>query len=266
MSQLTNYIQKELDKGFSKDLITKKLLQAGYTQQEISESFTSLKSAEPLLRRKFVDELHHDVHIQWSKWLFGILAVLLVAAFGYLIYLYEGEITLPQTELSTACDAIADSLEKDKCYLSLAAEGEETCSLIQSKILGQLCEQKIWETDPCNYLIFTGGDKEACLWEQAIATKDASYCNRKTTDDIACLVQLAIETKDTSVCGHELFCYQKYAVAVEDKTVCEQAINPLHRESCLTYYTEKLSRTSNFIKQNIKRIDYGTKHFKNGFL
>ena len=88
MSQLTNYIQKELDKGFSKDLVTKKLLQAGYTQQEISESFQSLKSAEPLLRRKSIEMPHMEFHITWGRWVFGILAVLLVAIFGSLIYLY----------------------------------------------------------------------------------------------------------------------------------------------------------------------------------
>src|SRR3989338_2574362 len=91
MSQLTNYIQKELDKGFSKDLVTKKLLQAGYTQQEISESFQSLKSAEPLLRRKSLEMPHMEFHLKWSRWVFGILAIVLVAVFGYLIYLYEGD-------------------------------------------------------------------------------------------------------------------------------------------------------------------------------
>lgn len=242
MSQLTNYIQKELDKGFSKDLITKKLLQAGYSQQEINESVTSLKSAEPLLRRKSIEMPHMEFHITWSRWVFGILAIVLVAVFGYLIYVYEGEVTFSKAEESYLCDAITDSLEQDKCYLSLAAEGKDTCSLIKSKMLTSLCEQKIWETDRCNYLSFTGGDKEACLWEQAVATKDSSYCNRKTTDDIACLVQLAIKTEDASVCGHELFCYQQYAVAIQDKSVCENVPEEEYKNACLTYYTQKLEQ------------------------
>src|SRR3989338_3956607 len=134
MSQLTNYIQKELDKGFSKDLVTKKLLQAGYTQQEISESFQSLKSAEPLLRRKSLEIPHMEFHITWSRWVFGILAILLVAVFGYLIYLYEGELpTFEEVSVTSSCDGLAVE-EKNICLLQLAQQGAISCTSLSTQV------------------------------------------------------------------------------------------------------------------------------------
>ena len=147
MSQLTNYIQKELDKGFSQDLISKKLLQAGYSQQEISESFQSLKSAEPLLRRKSLEIPHMEFHITWSRWGFGILAVLLVAVFGYLIYLYEGELpTFEEVSVPSSCDGLAVE-EKNICLLQLAQQGEDVCDQLSTDVLKTLCTEKYWEKD-----------------------------------------------------------------------------------------------------------------------
>ena len=236
MSQLTNYIQKELDKGFSQDLISKKLLQAGYTKQEISESFQSLKSAEPLLRRKSIEIPHMEFHVKWSKWVFGFLALVLVAVFGYLIYLYEGEITLPKPIEETKCDTLTSLEEKDNCFLELAANGEEVCEKIHSFALKTSCEDKIWKTDTCSYLIITGKDYKQCLWDKAIETKDATYCSKIIDQRSECFYQLAFELHDASVCQFEFTCYQEYAVATKEREVCALIWDKGLIKECYNFY------------------------------
>ncbi len=244
MSQLTNYIQKELDKGFSKDLITKKLLQAGYSQQEISESFQSLESAEPLLRRKSIEMPHMNFHITWSKWVFGVLAIVLVAVFGYLMYLYDGELpAFEEVEVPSSCDGLSLE-EKNICLLQLAQQGEDVCNQLSTEVLRSLCTDKYWEKDSCNFNFIINKDtaqREQCLWEQAVATQDGSYCTRKVHDKIECLVQLAQETGDAGVCGHYTSCYNQYAVLSKDAQVCDTILEDYEKQTCIDFYTNNIN-------------------------
>ena len=219
MSQLTNYIQKELDKGFSKDLITKKLLQAGYTQQEIGESFKSLKSAEPLLRRKFADTLHLETHIQWSKWIFGLLAIIVVIILGFLMYQYKGELSSYQEQDVSSCDSLSDR-EKDICYLQLSATGEDYCSAIQNMAIKTACDERVWETNNCTYELFIGNDYDKCLYQKAVETKDTKYCTMQE-EHSDCLLQLALDAGDNSLCEGDGYCLFNYATEKKDITVCE---------------------------------------------
>ena len=243
MSQLTNYIQKELDKGFSQDLISKKLLQAGYSQQEISESFQSLKSAEPLLRRKSLEMPHMEFHITWSRWVFGILAVLLVAVFGSLIYLYEGDLpTFEEVSVPSSCEGTVE--EKNICLLQLAQQGEDVCDQLSTDVLQTLCTEKYWEKDSCNFNFLVTKDteqREQCLWEQAVATQDASYCTRKVHDKIECLLQLAQESGDASVCGQYRKCYTQYALLIKDDSICEMLTDDFDRIQCKADYANNIN-------------------------
>lgn len=243
MSQLTNYIQKELDKGFSKDLVTKKLLQAGYSQQEIGESFQSLKSAEPLLRRKAIELPHMEFHIKWSRWVFGIMAIILVAVFGYLIYLYEGALpTFEEIEAPSSCDGTVE--EKNICLLQLAQDGEDVCDQLSTEVLRSLCTGKYWEKDTCNFNFLVTKDttqREQCLWDQAVATQDASYCTRKVHDKIECLVQLAQDTGDAGVCGQYRKCYTQYALLIKDDSICEMLTNDFDRTQCKADYANNIN-------------------------
>ena len=246
MSQLTNYIQKELDKGFSKDLITKKLLQANYTQQEISDSFKSLKSAEPILRRKFADTLHLETHIQWSRWIFGLLAIAVVLILGFLIYQYVGELpSLPAAQVEeTECDGLATVEEKNICLLQLAQQGEDVCDQLSTELLQTLCTDKYWEKDTCNFAFLMTKDttaREQCLWDQAVATQDASYCTKKVHDKIECLVQLAQETRDAGVCDVFLSCYQQYAVLMNDVGSCDLIEVVYEKQLCKEYYSNNIN-------------------------
>ncbi len=233
MSQLTNYIQKELGKGFSKDLITEKLTQAGYTKQEISESFKSLKSAEPLLRRKIADTIHEDAKVLRSKWLFPVLGIIVLIVLLYLVFQY---VEIPSIA-KTGCDTL-EGTERDMCYLTSAAEEGTGCDAISSDFYKALCEQKLWETHECDYLFFTGGDKEQCLWNKAVETQDPAYCNKKVHDDIECLFDLAKSTNNPDMCDGELYCYEEYAVFIKDSSICELASEQIEKNFCYKYYNE----------------------------
>lgn len=244
MSQLTNYIQKEQEKGFSQDLITKKLLQAGYNKQEIAESFKSLKSAEPLLLRKALDTIHQDTHVKWSKFVFPLLAIFIVVALGYLVYQYQGEFpSLPTSTEPDSCD-FPTIEEKNICLLQLAQQGEDVCDQLSTPVLKTMCTEKYWDKDKCNFEFLVSKNttsREDCLWKQAVTTQDASYCNKKVHDKIKCLVQLAEETKDASVCSSFLTCYQQYAVLSKDIAVCESLFDDYEKELCASYYANNIN-------------------------
>lgn len=227
MSQLTNYIQKELDKGFNKDIITKKLLQAGYTKQEIQESFTSLKAAEPLLRRKFLDTIHTDVHVRWSRWVFPLLAIGLLVFFGYLLFLYiEGR---PAVEEVTACDEISDVQEKDICYLQLAAGGEDVCDKLKNSAFKRACSGKIWETDSCLYEQFIEQVSESCKIQ--LGEED---CERQE-DYVGCITELAVENNDPELCQGKASCITQLAISNKDGSFCTTYLS-LSSEECIDDY------------------------------
>jgi hypothetical protein len=235
MSQLTNYIQKELDKGFAKDLITKKLLQAGYAQEEITESFKSLKTGEPLLKRKFVDTIHEDAKVIRSKWLFPILGVLLLVVFGYLIFHY---VEMPS---GTECDNISDIEEKDICYLELATSGEKVCEKITNNVFKTACEQKIWSLRDCTYEMLIDKDPETCLLNKAIETKDTRYCTMQE-EHTDCLLMLANSTNDPSLCQGDSFCLALFAIEKKNPEVCETIF--FSHEECYDTYAAETGDTS----------------------
>jgi hypothetical protein len=240
MSQLTNYIQKELEKGYAKKLITKKLLKSGYNKQEIAASFKSLDTSEPIVKRKVLDHTHFDVHVQWSKWVFPLLAIGVGLFLGYLVFLYAtGDVTT-NVEV-TDCDDIVDSHEKDLCLLDLGKEDPEACVLIQEVVLQTACSKAVWEEDPCLYEFFKGGDREQCLWDLAVETGDNSYCMKKVVDRTECFVMLVEATGDVSLCENELFCYPEYALIIEDPSICDNAPDEGFTDSCYRYYNQSIT-------------------------
>ena len=248
MSQLTNYIRKELDKGFSQDLITKKLLQAGYDKKEISESFKSLKSAEPLLVRKTLDTIHSDVHVQWSKWVFPLLAILVVVFLGYLVYLYQGtSFVVPNEGEISPCINLTGG-EKDLCMLQLAEQGVITCDSLSTQILQTICSDKMWETHKCDYEFILSKNttaREDCLLQEAIATQDVSYCERKINDKATCFFQIAQAAQDPSLCSHSTECYNQYAIFSQDISVCDFNTEDFEKEQCKENYTNNINTSNN---------------------
>ncbi len=246
MSQLTNYIQKELDKGFSKALITKKLLQTGYAQQEIDDSFKSLKSAEPLLVRKTIDTIHSDVQIKWSKWVFAMLAIGLLLFFGFLIYLYStGEKAVVEKNIVSNCDNIVDIREKDICYLKSAANGEDVCDSIIETSFKFACNGKVWMLQDCTYEMLIGENRETCLLQKAIENNDTSYCYHQE-DFRECFATLAELSGDIAYCKDNLQCIIIIAVKEKDPSYCKKVFENNSQMSmrCFDFYIEETGDTS----------------------
>ncbi len=244
MSQLTNYIQKELEKGFSEKLIREKLLKTGYTEQEIKESFRSIKGAEPLLRRKLPEYLHADVHVQWSRWVFPLLALGVAVFFGYLVYLYAiGEVGVE--EVVTDCDALADAREKDICLLKLARRGEGRCAKIISDLLRVSCEQTVWERDDCVYEMLVEEDYRACLYEKAIEKGATSFCIGLEEKRSDCFFAIAEQKDDVSLCKNDFGCVLKMAISQKDASLCAAADERIQVQAlCLDAYAEETGDTS----------------------
>lgn len=238
MSQVTNYIQKELDKGFSKKQITQKLLQAGYSQQEITESFQSIESKQPLLTRKLPDTLHTDHHVKWSKIIFPILGIAVLAFFVILVWQYSS-VFVPSP---SPCEQVTSQEEKDRCILELAALGKRDCTGLQSTIFIAACEQKLWETDKCTYTLLLGGDVNACLLQQAIETKDTTYCTRME-EHSDCLYQLATAAEDYTLCAGDGQCLFKYAQEQQDVSACAE-IKTMFQWQCYDAYAATTGDTS----------------------
>lgn len=223
MSQLTNYIQKELGKGFSKELITKKLLQAGYTQQEIAESLKSLKSAEPLLRRKLIDTIHEDAKVVRSKWLFSLIGIILLIGFVYLILQY---VSIPA---GTVCDNIADVQEKDICYLELAANGEDVCGKISASSVQLACTEKLWETQQCVYEKIIGKISDICKEPEEGCELAENYGQ--------CITDLALKEQNVEICQKRLNCVTAFAIQMNDGSLCQTLTRG--QKYCTTKYYEE---------------------------
>ncbi len=237
MSQLTNYIQKELDKGFTKKQITEKLLQTGYNQQEITESFQSIESKQPLLTRKLPDVLHLDPHVKWSKIVFPLLAIAILAFFVFLIWQYSA-VFVPAV---SPCEDVVGQEEKDRCILELAALGKGDCTGIVSSLFIAACEQKLWESDECTYTLLLGGDVESCLFQKAIETKDTTYCTRME-EHSDCLTELALALHDATICMNDVSCITTYMIKERDPTACNQVI--LFSEECYDAYAQQTGDSS----------------------
>ena len=239
MSQLTNYIQKELDKGFSKDLISKKLLQAGYAQQEISESFSSLKSAEPLLRRKPAETIHQEYHIKWSKLVFALLAAAVLVFFGLLLFQYKASLSSVPVEKGNACDGITDVQERDVCLLQLAADGQDVCEKIQTPLFVASCQNKIWEFNPCLYRSFLGENIDTCLYQLALETGDVHHCFGLESNQSNCFFQVAQYHNDPSYCSGDVTCVARLALVDGDVSLCDTLIGR-SQQLCYNKYTEQV--------------------------
>lgn len=220
MSQLTNYVQKELKKGFSKELIMKKLLQAGYTQEEISETFASLQAAEPVMQRKPVEKVREHKHVRWGSIVFPLLALALLVFFGFMVYTYVEIPTFPEVveekEVPVGCEGITENRERDICYLQMAATGAEVCDEFVNAAFQHACLSKLWEADQCLYLEMIEQVSEEC--EVPLAEGD---CHAQE-DYRTCINALALEEMDPTLCKGNDECIAPLAIALQDGSLCEK--------------------------------------------
>ncbi len=228
---MTNYIQKEIEKGFSQKLILEKLLQAGYTKQEIKESLRSLKKSEPLIKRES-DLLLSDVHVQWGKWVFPILAILVLLFLSYLIFLYtSGKNTSIVIEDGTGCNVFEDARQKDICLLHEASSGKDVCDKIMNPVFKTACVEQFWNTNRCLYESMTEEVSQYC--EQEFEQEKCI----SVENEIQCLVSLAIEWNNPQLCNKNYDCIVNLAIKTYDGTLCHNYLDA-KQELCSTTYAQ----------------------------
>ncbi len=236
MSQLTNYIEKELSRGFSKELIKQRLLQAGYSEQAVEDSFKVLEGkSEVIVRKQPIDTIHHDHKVIVSKILFGALAIgLLVGLSILLMNVMKQQTSEPKPEELIAHCLNLTIEEKDACILLYAKEEQtiEVCSFVTHQGLKTLCDEKQWERTDCTYDTMSGAGAE-CMIQKAI-TEGIGYCYQ-TSNPNTCKEQVAIQTNNMSICGEDPECKGKYAIAKNTPEICEN-LSSTDKKLCYRTY------------------------------
>jgi hypothetical protein len=160
MNPLASYIDKEVRKGFSRELITEKLKQANYNHEEITDAFHDYET-----------QLHYGIQPIEKKHhshLFLIIIIILGVVFGLLIASTAlqdeiKDIMTSKKEITTEHDCRnLEFKQKEQCLMQLAALYNNTlyCTNITSKVMKYECKTQVWNKNPCNYLILT--DQPSC--------------------------------------------------------------------------------------------------------
>ncbi len=159
MNPLIAYIDKELKKGFSKDLIAKKLKTAGYTSEEIFEAFHTYE-IHRLSTGTSKEKTHHPHLILFTIIGIGIIVGILLTSTA-LQNSIKGIFSEKTITTEKDCKGLAFK-EKEQCLLQLAALYDDTafCTNITSKVMKYECKTQVWNKNYCNYLILT--DQPPC--------------------------------------------------------------------------------------------------------
>ncbi|MFA6888636.1 MAG: hypothetical protein WC254_04015 [Candidatus Woesearchaeota archaeon] len=169
MDPLVAYIQKELQKGFSEELIQKKLHLAGYTSEEITNAFHDFETKQHYNTFVNVENEHKKkeiLHILFALFCIVIIAGILILVipkieWNKLPTLVETKKSSPTTEQD--CDGL-EYRENEQCLMILAATYKNTtyCTNITSKVMKYECRTSVWEKNYCNYLILTNQNMGTC--------------------------------------------------------------------------------------------------------
>jgi hypothetical protein len=166
---LVAYIEKEIQKGFSEELIQEKLEKAEYTKDEIVHAFSSYHR-----HGHYRKVIGHVVDKEAEKrWAVVVLALFVVVLFVVLVFLavqyidlasFESEEVVridPQEESDCS---IFSHRDKERCLLKVAAYQDSTtfCVNMTSKVMKYQCTGAVWNTNYCNYLILTNRSVADC--------------------------------------------------------------------------------------------------------
>ncbi|MEM4267766.1 MAG: hypothetical protein QXK37_02950 [Candidatus Woesearchaeota archaeon] len=237
--QLSNYIAKEMDRGFSEESIRKALLNAKYSEQEINEAFMAVKqngvqNSSPLpFKEEAIPFRQPQLTMPSSRsYIFFTVAAIIVVVLGAALIMFSDD---SASELKTAQEK---------------ATGENTSKTIDEYTAPELLiEQSERNRDPdCVYSIIAR--KYTCL---AAATDNISYCNELLNDELLrecvtfALTKQAIISKDEGLCNalegsEKIVCR---AVFASDKSLCSSITDQYIKSKCLFfapfkyYYSKK---------------------------
>ena len=218
MSKLTNYIKKEFGKGFSKNAIRKKLIKAGYDEDQIEQSFAAAEGKQETT----VIEPKKSIpnHIAWKK-IFGIIIIICIALLFLVGLMWVTKMSSKKVASDdSVCDDVAEE-ERNFCFLKHAKEQENPlyCDYIIGEGLMEFCKLKKWEDNTCTYEVFVG-EKDQCMVNKAIAERDTLYCD-DLTDAGDCYKNVAMATNDLNFCEGRIKCISSIAIEKNDPTLCD---------------------------------------------
>lgn len=244
MTKLTDYIEKELKKGFSQQQIKAVFLKYKYDEQAVDEAFTQVSHHE------FPQHKLEVPHI--GKMMFGIIMTIVIAMAvlfsvryvqktyfdedAFLKEYHEQQAKQAAAILkTTTCKEIEDVEQQDICLLKLSAEKNtvEYCDAIESFYILVDCKAKIWEKDECRYFEVVGEDSFDCYTRMAIENKDFSIC-AKSSDYERCKTQFFTEYKEVRICKDDFVCIIALVQATKDLSKCtESMLSEQDKNLCL---------------------------------
>lgn len=192
MTTLQEYIQEEVKKGYSREVITQALLKYKYPKDAIDKVF------EKIVLDTEIKKKEHLFHLGEMVFVIGALILL---TFGSLWWLSSTRIgrddqqkaPIPSVTLPTPTksDYFLEAINKDNMHLCLLAQ-----------------------------------NKGACIAHFALKNNNVSLC--EGGDE--CLARVALEKRDNSLCKNaerNSECFSYMAKVSKDSNWCNQAKNPL---------------------------------------
>ncbi len=241
MTNLVEYVEKELKKGFSKEEVKETLLKAGWSEEDINKGFKEVDDVE------FVQHKHH-----LPKYWFMVLGIFLVVLITFgLVFKYSyydtqmledckslnnfrqkynclldlGKINKPILPTSD-CDKIKDINEKDICLIKLAKETNNIgfCHLIHDKNKNLGCQTSPWKENDCKFKKLLGEEYKDCFYEEALIKKNTKWCSYTKELKKRCIIKIIDITNIAEDCMGEKWCLIYLAEKNKDINYCK-AIN-----------------------------------------
>ena len=174
MDPLVRYIEQEVKKGFSEELITEKLAQGGYTPQEIQFAFRDYHS-----KQQYHNFIHTIVEKEAKhKWLFAVLGLFLIIILVFLLTTllvsinwkivlenaFPSQETVSVEPQQESDCSIFSHRDKERCLLKVAAHTNDIsfCVNMTSKVMTYECKTEVWNKNYCNFLILTNQSTTSC--------------------------------------------------------------------------------------------------------
>jgi hypothetical protein len=205
MSQLKNYVEKELSRGFSRDVIKRKLLSSGYNEKEVDETFSILKEKpEILVREQHIEESRNklNTHLKKTNIIFAAIVILVIFALSYLIVTYY--IAYDQRIVNVPIIEDIEAIE-DQMIPQTTETQDKECSIAEDK----------------------------CLYALAINTESSEPC-KIASNPIACEINIAFELNNPNLCTHWT-CFIRYAIEKDDPEACN-GLEDNKQENCYLEY------------------------------
>ncbi len=279
MSEISNYIKKELEKGFSLKNIKKKLSEAGHDILEIEKEAVAFEKKE---EKKITNFLKKHTLIATVAILLIILVVIFIktkpTALDYAKNLSldqineEEKITGQQQKLISQskideCNLVEGMDEKNLCFALAARETDDTllCDHIEEigtdfKQYG--CINKLYWDSECDYISYMDGDEKKCRLDKAIRERDIAQCASKECLDI--ITNLALDEKDYSICSENKKCILAYVKKYNEEEACQILDEP---GECITLILENSMEISKCLLVNLdEKIDSGEEGCIEAFL